>query len=791
MGIISKLFGGSDDEEDEQTGEENLRDDSKKPSVGKYHKDLIAPAGINLERPDSAKIGEHFVRTFFINGWPDEPQDGFLREVMHGVNIKNDISIHISPYDSEMARKSLKGDVQKAQKYTNEEGGGMLSSMSKQEDFQETVQVYQALKNTNTKLFDVSMYITIRGESERELDESTETLVKKLRSSPALTKPINSRHQQLESFQSTAPTLEDKINYKTEMMGGAVGAMYPFSSTKIIEPGGIEYGMHAGNSSPVIVNRFDERETGYNQLTFGQIGSGKSFGTKLDILRTYINRDDTKIIMLDPVGGFDTVNDALNGKKVIVGGNLGLNPLEINETPDKIMEKDPEFDPYALQKDKVMDFFEMFFNQRGVQLGDARGALEEAVELAYKNKGIRRDPETHHKESPTIPDVITIIEDMTENPEQFSEVQSATGIHERNIEEDASRILRHFSPFREGGQFENLTQSTSPKLDFTSGDVFYLDLRQGEGQGKVGMIMHLIMSKVYDHSKHTDKKVFFCIDEAHFLTKDAQSLEFLEQVVRHSRHCFLSINFITQNVDDFFANEAAHQIAQNCSLRKFQRVETGLTEEITRLLDMTPQEANFVRNAQPGDPELGYSEALLGVEDKGYVPCRVMASGFEEAVIVNGTEGWQEEAEQRDQGPNAFSGGGDSGPMDPSEIQNKMKAAQEDVKEAQKAKGEAMEQSTETSKERNRKEFNESVDEGTPKLKAEDDTDDSPSETPTDERTNPDPQPTQERDSEPESDPQPTRNEPEPKSEPDSEPDVSSDDDDDDDDDGRIGDLLS
>lgn len=641
MSVLGKLFGSSDD--DKETEESSY----EKPDVSESHKNMIAPTGINIENPLHAKIGNHFVRTYFINGWPDSPKDLFLQKAMHGVNLKNDISIHISPYDTEEALDQLEDDVQGAEDSLKDDMDTSLgTTLSQKDDLRETVEVFQTLHNTDTKLFDVSMYVTIRGDTEEELEKNDSDLIKKLWSSPALSKPVNPRNQlQLVGFKSTAPLMNNALRYYTsdeftsnEMMGGAVGAMFPFSSTKLIEPGGIEYGMHAGNSSPVIVNRFEERDTGYNQLTFGKIGSGKSFGTKLDILRTYINRDDTKIIMLDPVSGFNEINDALGGEKITVGGKIGLNPMEINETPQEILEKDRQFDPYAMQKDKVMDFFDMFFAERGVKLKDSRGVLEDAVELAYERKGIKRDPETHSRESPTVIDVIKIIQEMVEEPSEFTEVSSATGVYEEDIERDASRLLRHFTPFGDGGQYQNLTKPTSNKLDFSSGEVFYLDLHQGEGSGKRGLMMYLILSKVYDHAKQTDYKVLFCIDEAHYLTKDSESLEFLEQVVRHSRHSFLSINFITQNVDDFFAHEKAHQIAQNCSLRKFHRVETGLTDEIVRLLGMTPQEANFVRQAQPGESDVGYSEALIGVEDKGYVPTRVMASGFEEDVITEGIQ---------------------------------------------------------------------------------------------------------------------------------------------------------
>lgn len=711
MSVLSNLFSSSDSEEDEQDDQKQSDSPYEKPDVGKSHRNLIAPSGINIQNVSYAKIGQHFTRSYFINGWPDNPDDVFLQRVLHGVNLKNDISIHISPYETENVLDRLESDVEDAQSYLQDDSDETLrTSLSQKEDLQETVEVYQTLygAGSNTKLFDISMYVTVRGDTEEELERNDEDLTKKLWSSPALTKPVSPNYQmQLDVFKSTAPLMDNRLKQTTkneigatDMMGGAVSAMFPFSSTKMIEEGGIEYGMHAGNSSPVIINRFEERDTGYNQLTFGKIGSGKSFGTKLDILRTYINRDDTQIIMLDPVSGFNEINDALNGEKITVGGKIGLNPMEINETPEEVLEKDRQYDPYSMQKDKVMDFFDMFFAERGVKLKDSRGVLEDAVEIAYERKGIKRDPETHSKESPTVLDVIEIVQEMVQDPSEFTDVNSATGIYEEDIERDASRLLRHFTPFKEGGQYANLTKPTSDKLNFDTGEVFYLDLHQGEGSGKRGLMMYLILSKVYDHAKQTDYNVFFCIDEAHYLTKDSESLEFLEQVVRHSRHSFLSINFITQNVDDFFANEQAHQIAQNCSIRKFHRIETGLTEEIIRLLGMTPQEAEFVRQAQPGEADVGYSEALIGVEDKGYVPTKVMASGFEEDVITKGIAsvgiGDEDQMTDASEDLQPFKNDDDT-PVTPNQIRNSVKEQKQQMDKSDTTKPQTTDSSSQNS----------------------------------------------------------------------------------------------
>jgi len=598
------------------------------PDTGRYHKDLISPAGI-FEELGKAKVGEHHVKTIFINGWPDEPTIGFLNEILMDVPVKNDISIHISPFDSDYIIRRLEKQVQQSRSKLESSSGGLISSQRKAEAFEQTNEIYNALKQTNTELFDVGMYVTIRGESEEELRQATDQLFKRMRSAPALLKPTTLNLNQLEGMKSVSPIGNDTVGYKTEMMGGALGAMMPFSSKSIVEKDGIDFGIHAGNGSPVMVDRW-KRDNGYNQLTVGKIGSGKSFSTQLNMLRSYASRDDVLLFMLDPVSGFDNVVKALNGEKVTVGGRLGLNPLEINETPEKILDKAADMDPYTVKKKNVMDFFEMYFYQRGVELLDSRGILEQAIEQAYSDKGITRDISTHSKESPTVMDVIDIIEEMAEHPERYSEVQSEQ--HLKEIEKQASRLINGFTQFREGGQYNNLAGKS--ELNIRENDVTYFDLSQQEGSGDIGLMMQLLFSEVYQIAKETDKKVMFIIDEAHYLMKDAKTLQFLETAVRHSRHLDLSINFVTQTIEEFFSHERSEAIAQQCSIKLFQRTESGINNEIADTLDLNQSEVNFIQTAQAGSAELGYSEALLGVGSYGYVPIRVMASDLEEKLIT-------------------------------------------------------------------------------------------------------------------------------------------------------------
>jgi len=628
--VLGSVFSDGDeaDEDDQNSGEQDGTGDVT-DDVAETHKALIAPSEAVFER-NAAKLGQRWTKTIWAEGYPDQPTNGFLERLFTEPGVDTDVSIHVEPRDTRRAQEELKDRVGTLEaEYERKRERRDVDARGVQKDLEDAEEMYDVVRNTPTEVFDVSTYITVREETRDALESAASDVRAGLRRAPANIRPVTASRRQDLAVRSTSPIAYDHLNKKAAMMGGAVGATFPFSSSTLVEPEGVEYGVHAFNGSPVIVDRFG-RETGYNALVIGNIGSGKSFSTKLNLTRTLAQDEDTIVVMLDPLKGFVGVNEALGGERVVVGGNVGLNPLEIRETPDEVLEKTGgELDPFGAKLKDVMSFFGSYFESRGDPLGDRRGTLESAVKETYNDAGIRRDPATHGNESPLVTDVIDVLREMAENPDGYT--MSESDEERRKIETNASELLIGMEPFTEGGEFENL--STETEIDITGSKVVYLDLQQQETRGGTGLMMQLLFNAVYERAKEeTDKRVIFAIDEARYIMKDSANLSFLEQAVRHSRHYDLSIQFITQTIDEFFAQDESEAIADNCSLKLLHRIE-GMDDELADELDLTPRQKEYVATAMAGDEEAGYSEGLLGVADEGWFPIHVRANDFERRVV--------------------------------------------------------------------------------------------------------------------------------------------------------------
>jgi len=600
--------------------------------IASIHQSVVTPSSID-ECANAVQTGEQWAKTMWITEFPDAPADGLYETLYSSPETRTtDISIHLEPRDTHATLDSLENqleDLEANYEYLSEKRRAGARGVRK--DLEDYRELYDVLRNTSMRAFDASMYLTVRGDAQDEVD--TASVAHTARSSPANLTPVTPRWMQLDTLVSASPVGMDQLNYsldaKTPMLSGAVGAMFPFVAGTFAEPG-IEYGTYALNESPLILDRFN-RETGYCTMVIGKLGAGKSFSTKLQLVRRAMYDPDTVIVMLDPLAGFAGVNDALGGERVTVGGTQGFNPLDLQATPDHVLRSVPDLDPWAEQISWVLSFFETFFTHVATHpLGERKQTLRRAVQVAYERRGITREPETHGNDSPTIQDVIAVLEDILEAPEEFG---YPTRAERESVKTDAQSLLKDLRPsFGDGGDLANLAQETAFDLD---SPVIYLDLHQDEGtrgRSETSLMMQVLFNAVYERAKGTEKNVIFVIDEAHYLMADATSLSFLETAVRHSRHYDLSLHFITQTGGEFSLTPEARTIASLCSMTLLHRVDEE-AEKLAEWFGLSEREVNWVRTAKAGNDEDGYSEALLGLDEEGWFPLRIRASAYETDVI--------------------------------------------------------------------------------------------------------------------------------------------------------------
>ncbi|WP_181685392.1 VirB4 family type IV secretion system protein [Halorhabdus salina] len=597
---------------------------------------------------DSGK--ERYARILIISSFPNRVALGWLDQAftsglsINGAELR--VSYQIWPRDSEQMKRKL--DV-KATRLTSQirrkKSDGKLNTIEEEKQLSHVDRLREGLTEGSTKLFDFGAYFEVIADSEETLDEATKELKQILSQSNARVTTLYDR--QLEAQNSVAPLGTDSIKNTQIMDLESLGTTYPFTDKSVVESSGVLMGFQMSTNAPIIVDRF--AQSGHNMLISGKIGSGKSYLAKLVMWRRLMMDPDTEVLIIDPVGGFGDVVEAVDGQKVTIGNQTTINPLEIKQVESI---EDIEGDPYDDKIRSVMGLFESHFRGKRELSKEEEGVLRRAIRYAYLERGITKDISTHHQHSPQIGDVIAVLGQMSNGdpPGEFLDVPESvrseittinteTSVEEREqaerIADYAHSVLLGLEDFKQGGQRSNLNGETNVRLEDR---IVQFDLSSVADGSNEGLIMHIVLDWLFQRAKANTENMVVMIDEAHYMLGHEQALDMLNLFARHSRHYGSGLTLISQTVDEFMTNSKAKEIYDQCDIRALMRHQ-DIGDKAIEALDLTPRERDFVLQAQAGN-SAAYSESLLYVTDEGKMRMRVISNDFEHHVIDGDMNVW-------------------------------------------------------------------------------------------------------------------------------------------------------
>jgi len=600
----------------------------------RHQRRAVAPSDIDWEKDYAVIDDEKYARTFWIEAFPERPNDGFLHRLVLDTDLRADISIHLNPYESQSAVDLISDWIASLEATKRD------ATELKQEDIEQEIaqakHIRDMVRRNETSLVRTGVFIRLTADSEDELRRRSNRLQSLLRDAPAncIVKKVVRRTE--EGLATVSPIGRNELGTDrlSTMTADAVGATFPFASNYMRMTTGIEYGTHTDNESEILIDPWD-LETGHSELVTGMPGAGKSHASQARGLRSIKRRPDTLQVIIDPVGGMRGTAEALNAKYVTVSGKTPLNPCEMQPTPEGLLEKSRDMQPVAAKKDEVYGVVENFLATRDIDLEMHSGVVTHVIDTIYARSDIEPgDPSTHTPaNSPTMQDFLDVLDELTEHPERFDFTSEAV---RKRVVQYASELSVAMQPFREGSTYANLSKRSDMEIVTDDQKVVYLNLQQvegsGDGMGKQSFIMQLLLSSIYQQSKRTHRNVEVIIDEAHYLFDDTANLAFLNQIARHQRHAGIRLVMLTQTLQEFYDDGAAEEIASMCPIKVHHR-EPGLDDETADIADLTDAQQRFVQSAEAGKQDTGYSQALVRVDEHGDYPLRITTSAAEKTVI--------------------------------------------------------------------------------------------------------------------------------------------------------------
>lgn len=629
------------------------------PSALSRHQDYASAEHIEWH-PDYAIINHtKYVRTYVVDAWPRQGSHYILYPLLSGADIEYDLRIHIDPYDELTAVSQLA----RWQERLKDKANGAFSMFTlnpeaTEESARACGQLKNEVENSNINAVDVAITLTVRADTLKELNRMEGSLREKFeaRGGMGLSKVTYEERAGLRSTSPLAITeLEDRLDSRKQIMGtDAAASTFPFISDSIMEPNGVLFGENYAYNTPVVLDVWN-RSKGYNILRVGDIGSGKSFAASLTDILTALSVPDMQLAIIDPMGDYAGVCQALGGDWIVINGTENINPLEIKPVSQSALDRaGGKLAPFRRKLEDVYWFLDRFYTRQDTKpTAQEWAVLKTAVVHAYRWKGITTDIDTHDRESPTMTTVREVLQDMIRDPAKYSDTDVDAEIDERR--DIAKQILISLDPFRvangdqEDGELAHLAQPTD--IDLGDSRVTYLDMQSISARDSdLGLMMQLMFSHLYQDAIQTEGPYRLTIDEAHKVLKDSTAPTFFEEVFRHSRHYDLSVQLITQTFEEFFpednqrASQAAETIAKQCSVRIFHPIENPDSEIARKKLDLSENHLEVIKDAQRGEGDKDFSEALMVVSDHGAIPLKITTTQDLKAIITYKPEkGWDDE----------------------------------------------------------------------------------------------------------------------------------------------------
>ncbi|RCU47000.1 DUF87 domain-containing protein [Haloplanus salinus] len=139
-------------------------------------------------------------------------------------------------------------------------------------------------------------YITAYGENKEACEDTLRKVENRLKTLGIKYQDTTLRTDQ--AYQSTTPGLKDKLSEHQLMPAGSAASGFPFTQASNIDENGVLFGVDESTEAPVVLDRF-KWNAGHSVLA-GVTGSGKSFHSKLLLLRSALIYDDLHINIVDP-----------------------------------------------------------------------------------------------------------------------------------------------------------------------------------------------------------------------------------------------------------------------------------------------------------------------------------------------------------------------------------------------------------------------------------------------------------------------------------------------------------
>lgn len=552
-------------------------------------KDIIAPSALGVT-PKALNLGTNIVRSFFVISYPRFLTDNWLSPIIN-LDKVFDVSIHVVPLETGKVMKDFQRKVAEVEsQIISREEKGLVRDPSLDIAYKDLEDLRDGLVQAQEKMFDVSLYFSIYGSDEKELDKVENEIKTILESRLVYAKPA--LFQQQEAFLSVLPLQEDGLLIKNKLNTSPLSSFFPFVSFDLSSDKGILYGLNRHNGSLILFDRFSLEN--YNSIIFAKSGSGKSYTTKLEILRTLMF--DTEVIIIDPEREYEYLAESVGGRyfDISLTSEHHINPFDLpppgeDESPSEVL------------RSNIVNLVGLFRVMLGGLTPEEDAIVDQAITETYALKDIVGDVDYTKLEPPLLSD--------------FEMVLAGIG--------GSSDILARLAKYTKGTWAGFINQPSN--VDINKKLVCF-SIRDMEEELKP-VAMYIVTHYIWNAVRKNIKRRLLVVDEAWIMMKNDDTASFLFGMAKRGRKYFLGLATITQDVGDFLKSPYGLPIITNSSIQLLLKQSPSSIDVIQKTFNLTDEEKFLLL-------ESGVGEGIFFAGLK-HVAIKVVASYTEDQIITS------------------------------------------------------------------------------------------------------------------------------------------------------------
>jgi conjugal transfer ATP-binding protein TraC len=526
-------------------------------------KDKLAPSGLKINSKE-LELGNKFCRSFFVISYPHFLSDNWFSPIIN-LDKVFDISIFVHPIETARMLRQFEKKVAEIQSQIHmREEKGFVRDPKLDAAYQNLEKLRDDLQQAQERIFNVGLYVTIFGDNAAELDKAESEIESILESSLVYLKPA--LFQQEQGFKSTLPLATDLLEVHSKLNSSPLSSLFPFTSFDLTSDKGILYGINRHNSSLVLFDRFSLEN--YNSVTFAKAGSGKSYSTKLEILRTLMFEAD--VIVIDPEREYEYMAETTGGRyfNISLTSEHHINPFDLPHPRPDESEAD-------VLRSNTVNLIGLFRIMLGGLTPEEDAIIDRAITETYALKDITPDSKFADIEPPLLSDFEMVLSGM----------------------EGAESLVQKLSKYTKGTWSGFINQPTN--VDINKKFVVF-SVRDMEDELK-SVAMYIVTHFIWNAIRKELKKRLLVIDEAWWMMKSEDTASFLLSLAKRGRKYYLGLSTITQDVEDFLKSPYGLPIITNSSIQVLLKQSASSIDIVQKTFNLTDEEKYLLLESNVGE----------------------------------------------------------------------------------------------------------------------------------------------------------------------------------------------